>query len=68
MGQSNKDFPLQEEGLAFPTITGTGQTECTALTAGNPPKFSASSVHQIWTNEEFFERLGSDWVSVQIPR
>jgi len=25
MGQSSENFPVQEPGLAFPTITGTGQ-------------------------------------------
>ena len=50
MGQSGKDFPLQEEGLALLTITGTGNK---APTAGRIQQhFAALTSHQIRTNEE----------------
>jgi hypothetical protein len=53
MGQSGKDFPLQEERLAFPTITTTGNKECTASTAGIIQQhFAASSAHPTKTNED----------------
>jgi hypothetical protein len=45
MGRLSKDFPLQEEGLAFPTFTGTGSKECTAPTAGRISDILVPSVH-----------------------
>jgi hypothetical protein len=43
----------KEEGLAFPTITETGNKECTAPTTGRIQQhFAASSAHQTRTNEE----------------
>jgi hypothetical protein len=52
MGQSGKDFPLQE-GLAFPTITETGNKEFTAPTAGRIQQhFASSSAHQTRTHEK----------------
>jgi hypothetical protein len=53
MGQSSRDFPLKEEGLAFLTLTGTRNKECTVPTAGRIQQhFAASSAYQIGTNEE----------------
>jgi hypothetical protein len=47
MGQSSREFPLQEEGLAYPTITGAGEKECTAPTAGRSQQhFAAYSSFQ----------------------
>jgi hypothetical protein len=53
MGQSGKDFPSQEERLAFPTITGSKNKEFTAPTACRIQQhFAAFSAHQTRTNEE----------------
>jgi hypothetical protein len=51
MGESSKEFPSQEEGLAFPTITGTENKECTPPIADIIQQhFAASSAHQTGTN------------------
>jgi hypothetical protein len=54
LGQSSKDFPLQEEVLSFHRITGTENKECTAPTTSRTQQnFAAPSVYQTGTNEEF---------------
>jgi len=54
MGQSSGDVRSQEEGLAYPTITGAGKKECTASTVGRSQQhFAASSSHQTGKNEGF---------------
>jgi len=56
MGQSSKNFPLQEAGLAFPTITETGEKEYTGSAAGRIQQlFSAAfPAHHTGTNEELW--------------
>jgi hypothetical protein len=67
MEQSSEDFPLQEEGLALLTITGTGNKECTASTADRIQQHTAAfCAHQTGTNEELFQGYGSDRVSIQV--
>jgi hypothetical protein len=47
----SKDFPIQEEVLAIPTVIGAGNKECTAPTAGRIQKhFAASSAYQLMKN------------------
>ena len=46
-GQLSKDFRVQEEGLAIMIVTGAGNTECTAPTAGRPHQHFAVSAHQL---------------------
>jgi hypothetical protein len=49
MGQSRKDFPLQKEGLAFPTITGTVNKVSAAPTAVRiQQQFAAFNAHENW--------------------
>jgi hypothetical protein len=46
MEQSSEEIQLQEEGLAFLTITGSGNKECTAPTAGRIQQlFAAFCAH-----------------------
>lgn len=67
MEQSIEDFPLQEEGLALLTITGTGNKECTASTAGRIQQhIAAFCAHQTGTNEELCQGYESDRVSIQV--
>jgi hypothetical protein len=52
MGQSNKDFTLQEEGLAFLMIR---RGESKAPTIGRTQQhFSLSSAHQTGNNKELY--------------
>jgi hypothetical protein len=47
----SKDFPIQEEVLAIPTVAGAENKECTAPTAGRIQKhFAASSAYQLMKN------------------
>jgi hypothetical protein len=47
----SKDFPIQEEVLAIPTVAGAENKECTAPTAGTVQKhFAASSAYQLMKN------------------
>lgn len=55
-GQLSKDFRVQEEGLAIMIVTGAGNTECTAPTAGRTQQHFAVSVHQLMKN--FVKAMG----------
>jgi hypothetical protein len=51
-GTVKQRLQSQEEGLAYPTITGAGEKECTTPTAGKSQQnFAASFSHQIGINE-----------------
>ena len=53
MEQLSEEIQLQEQGLAFLTITGSGNEECTAPNAGRIQQhFAAFRAHQSGTNEE----------------
>jgi hypothetical protein len=45
MGQSSKNFPLQEPGLAFPTITGTGKNNIQDLPLVDPSNILLPFLH-----------------------
>jgi hypothetical protein len=53
MGQSSKNFPLQEAGLAFPTITGTGKKNIQDLQLVQQ-HFAAFPALHTGTNEELW--------------
>jgi hypothetical protein len=60
MEQPREEIQLQEEGPAFLTITGRGNKECTAPTAGRIQQHSAAfCAHQTGTNEELCQGHGS---------
>jgi len=64
MAQSSEEIQLQEKRLAFLTVTGSGNKECTAPTAGRIQQhFAAFCAHQTGTNEELFQ---GDRVSIQV--
>jgi len=67
MEQSSEEIQLQEEGLAFLTITGSGNKECIAPTAGRMQQhFAALCAHQIGTNQELCQGYGSERVNYQV--
>lgn len=51
-GQPSKDLPLQEKGLALPTINRTVNKQCTTPTDGRNWECFAAFAHQTETNEE----------------
>jgi len=57
MGRLRKDFALQEEGLAFPTIAGTRSKEPTALTALRISNILVPSIHIILGIMKNFARV-----------
>jgi hypothetical protein len=57
--QSNDEIQLQEEGLAILIITGRGNKECTAPTAGRIQQhFAAFCARQTGINEELCHGYG----------
>jgi len=67
MEQLSEEIQVQEQGLAFLTITGSRNKERTAPNAGRIQQyFAAFRAHQSGTNEELCQHYGSDWVSIQV--
>jgi len=67
MEQSSEEIQLQEKRLAFLTVTGSGNKECTALTAGRiRQNFAAFCAHPTGTNEELCQGYRSERVRIQV--
>lgn len=65
--QSSDEIQLREEGLAIPIITGSGNKECTALSAGRIQQHFADLVaYQTGINEGLCQGYGSDRVHIQV--